>query len=91
MPPMGYAVVLARRQKTLAHLSNVQAWQALLPYGLCVGAVLFAVFLNPAWVHAFRQGAGLTDMNTIHIGGGWHRWLILCFGLRSSRCQHSVV
>jgi TRAP-type mannitol/chloroaromatic compound transport system permease large subunit len=55
MPPMGYAVLLARRQKVLAHLSNVQAWQALLPYGVCVGAVLLAVFFNPAWVHALDK------------------------------------
>jgi TRAP-type mannitol/chloroaromatic compound transport system permease large subunit len=51
MPPLGYAVLLARRQKALSHLSNFQAWQALLPYGLCVGAVLVAVFFKPSWVH----------------------------------------
>jgi len=51
MPPMGYAVLLARRRTGAEQVGGAALLRALLPYGMVQCLVIASVFAAPALVH----------------------------------------
>lgn len=68
IPPVGYAVILARRHCGGADVGRAALMRSLLPYGVAQCLVIAAVFLAPALVHvldsesAARSNASAADI-----------------------------
>jgi hypothetical protein len=62
IPPMGYAVLMARSQSGLGQVSAITLLKALWPFQLAQLTVTAAVFIAPALVHQFDTAiASKTD------------------------------
>lgn len=62
IPPMGYAVLLARRRTGTEKVGSAALLRALLPYGLVQCLVIASVFAVPALVH-FLDAADTTPLS----------------------------